>query len=101
MTARRFVDMHLGDRELTLNRVAGHVHLSPRQLQRLYIADGTTYSADMFERRMSRARQLLERGEPARQVAINVGYGSGSALAKAFRRRYGMTPYEAWLEPER
>lgn len=89
VAARRFVDVHLGDRELSLDRVARHIHLSRRQVQRIYEAAGTSYSADVLSRRMNRARELLERGEPSRQVAVNVGYGSGSALAKAFRRRFG------------
>lgn len=88
-SARRFVDRHLGDRNLDLDRVAAEVHLSRRQLQRVYEAAGTTFSADLLARRMRRARELIERGESARLVAINVGYGSGSALAKAYRRHFG------------
>lgn len=87
--ARRFVDMHLGDRALDLELVASQVHISPRQLQRVYATAGTSFSGDVLSRRMNRARELLERGESARQIATNVGYGSGSALAKAFRRHFG------------
>lgn len=91
--ARRFVDGHLGDRDLTLELVAQALHVSPRHLQRAYASDGISFSADLLDRRMGRARDLLERGESARRVAFNVGYGSGSALAKAFRRRFGIPPH--------
>jgi AraC family transcriptional activator of tynA and feaB len=91
--ARSFVDRHLGDRDLSLALVAEELHVSPRHLQRAYASEGTSFSADRLDRRMSRARALLERGESARRVAVNVGYGSGSALAKAFRRKFGILPH--------
>lgn len=91
--ARRFVDRHLGDRDLGLALVAEALHVSRRHLQRAYAGEGTSFSADLLDRRMSRARDLLERGESARRVAINVGYGSGPALAKAFRRKFGIPPH--------
>lgn len=97
-----FIERNLGDRDLGLNLVASQLHVSPRHLGRLFqTVAGTTFSAHLLERRMRRARQLLERGEPARQIAGNVGYGSGSALAKAFRRRYGVPPHEVSLRPNK
>ena len=91
--ARRFVDRHLGDRDLCLALVAHELHVSTRHLQRAYASEGTGFKADLLDRRMSRARDLLERGDSARRVAANVGYGSGAALAKAFRRRFGVVPH--------
>ena len=96
--ARGFVDRHLGDRDLCLALVAQEQHVSPRHLQRAYAIEGTSFKADLLDRRMSRARDLLERGESARRVAVNVGYGSGSALAKAFRRKFGIPPH--MVDPE-
>lgn len=91
--ARHFVDHHLGDRDLSLALVAEVLSVSPRHLQRAYASEGTGFSADRLDRRMRRARDLLERGESARRVAVNVGYGSGAALAKAFRRKFGIPPH--------
>lgn len=96
--ARRFVDRHLGDRDLSLALVAEVLHASPRHLQRAYASEGTSFSADLLDCRMSRARDLLERGESARRVSVNVGYGSGSALAKAFRRKFDIPPH--MVDPE-
>lgn len=97
-TAQHFMDRHLGDRDLCLALVAHELHVSPRHLQRAYASERTSFKADLLDRRMSRARDLLERGESARRVAVNVGYGSGSALAKAFRRKFGITPH--MVDPE-
>jgi AraC-like DNA-binding protein len=94
-----FIERNLGDRDLGLEVVGAELHVSARQLGRLFQAvAGTTFSQHVFERRMDRARELLEHGDPARQVAGQVGYGSGAALAKAFRRRYGVVPHEVSLE---
>lgn len=88
-----FIERNLGDRDLCLAVVAYELHVSPRRLQRVFRSAGsTTFSECLFARRMERARELLGEGQSARQVAERVGYGSGAALAKALRRRYGETP---------
>lgn len=42
--------------------------------------------------RLEHARALLARGDRVLDVALEVGFGSGSALARAWRRRFGTTP---------
>lgn len=42
--------------------------------------------------RLGVARRLLRRGHPVKRVALEVGYGSGSALARVFRQREGRAP---------
>jgi AraC-like DNA-binding protein len=46
--------------------------------------------------RIGLAKALLRRGRPVKQVALDVGYGSASALARAFAQGEG-TPPTAWL----
>ena len=53
---------------------------------------GTTPARALATLRLERARTLLERGERVLDVALEVGFGSGSALARAWRRRFGTTP---------
>lgn len=83
-------------RPLTVAVVARAVASSPRQLQRAFIqVGGTTFSADLRDVRLANAAQLLA-AQPltVRQVALLVGYRQPPHLAKAFRRRYGVTPAE-------
>jgi len=93
-------------RELTLEEVARALASSPRQLQRAYAQFGeTTFSEDLFARRMSVGAQLLvqQRAIPVADVARLVGYGDGPHFARAFRRRYGLSPArfrEAALQAE-
>jgi len=42
--------------------------------------------------RLAHARALLNRGEPASQVAVAVGFADQSHFVRAFRRSHGLTP---------
>ena len=93
-------------RPLTLAEVARALSSSPRELQRAYAQFGErTFSEDLLARRMSVGAQLLveQRAIPVADVARLVGYGGGTPFARAFRRRYGLSPArfrEAALQAE-
>ncbi len=81
-------------RQLTLAAVANAVGCSPRQLQRAYVQfAASTFKEDLAARRMAAAAELLA-GQPipVADVARLVGYSGGSHFARAFRRRYGLSP---------
>jgi len=80
---------------LTLGGVAEALSSSPRQLQRAYAQFGEiTFQEDLLARRMAAAAELLieQRAIPVRDVAQLVGYRQASHFARAFRRRYGLSP---------
>ncbi len=82
-------------RELTLAMVARAVASSPRQLQRAYAQFGeTTFREDLLARRMAAAAELLveQRAIRVADVARLVGYRQAPHFARAFRRRYGLSP---------
>ena len=82
-------------RRLTLAHVAGAVSSSPRQVQRAYSQFGElSFHEDLHARRMSAAAQLLaeQPAIPVRDVARLVGYRQAPHFARAFRRRYGLSP---------
>ncbi|HEY3970009.1 MAG TPA: helix-turn-helix transcriptional regulator [Solirubrobacteraceae bacterium] len=82
-------------RPLTLDEVARALASSPRQISRVYGQFGeTTFREDLLARRLNVAAQLLIE-QPAisiRDVARLVGFRQAPHFAKAFRRRYGLTP---------
>nr|WP_286196351.1 helix-turn-helix transcriptional regulator [Thalassotalea sp. G20_0] len=51
----------------------------------------------VIEWRLTMARRLLLQNRPVALVANAVGYENGSALARVFRKKLGMSPKE-WLE---
>jgi AraC-like DNA-binding protein len=89
IVARRYRD------PLTLSAVARLLASSPRQVQRAYARHGTTtFREDLTARRMRAAAELLA-DQPSiavADVARLVGYGRPSHFARAFRRRYGVSP---------
>jgi AraC-like DNA-binding protein len=81
--------------QLTIETVAAAVSSSPRQLQRVYAQFGEmTFQEDLLARRMTAAAELLieQRAIPVRDVARLVGYRQAPHFARAFRRRYGLSP---------
>ncbi len=94
-------DIHanLGGGELTIERLAARHRLSARQLQRLFEAEGETFSAFVLNARLARAWTLLARcretGGGIGEIAYACGFGDLSYFNRAFRRRYGRTPSDA------
>lgn len=58
---------------------------------------GDTPAEHLAQWRLALAQQRLARGEAVKRVALDVGYGSASALSRAFSQRLGHSP-RAWLK---
>lgn len=88
--------------ELTVESVAKAIAISPRQLQRIYAQFGdTTFHDELVGRRLEAAARLLSTPSiTVRDVAQQVGFHQSSHFARAFRRRYGISPstYRAKLD---
>ncbi|GAA1687593.1 AraC family transcriptional regulator [Fodinicola feengrottensis] len=88
------------EREFTVADLAGQAGVSVRALQegfrRHYGVTPTEYLTDV---RLTRARTLIEQGEPApvrvSEVAYQVGFVHLGRFAQAYRRRFGVTPSTA------
>jgi AraC family transcriptional regulator, regulatory protein of adaptative response / methylphosphotriester-DNA alkyltransferase methyltransferase len=81
-------------RALQLDDVARDIATSRRQLQRCFAehADGS-FRECLTEIRMTHAAESLRGGAPSvKAVAATVGYRQPAQFAKAFRRRYGVSP---------
>ena len=56
---------------------------------------GTTPGAYLADWRLGLAQSMLLRGHSIQAIAVEVGYGSASALSRVFSNRFGMSP-SAW-----
>jgi AraC-like DNA-binding protein len=96
--AKAFIVSHSHRRDLTVASVAAGLNLTPRYVQRLFEAEGTTFTDFLTGLRLSRAHRLLSAplASPAAisTIAYDVGFGDLSHFNRRFRRRYGMTPRE-------
>lgn len=80
----------------TLARLAAVAGMSRARFAAHFVATvGLPPGEYLTQWRLGLARTLLRRGQPVKQVALEVGYGSASALARVFRQRLGMNPVRA------
>ncbi len=84
---------------LTLEAVAERLHISPRQMQRIFKSlSGTTFSKYLEHIRLSHICKELEetgrQGSPATidRLALLHGFTSANYLHRVFKRMYGITP---------
>jgi methylphosphotriester-DNA--protein-cysteine methyltransferase len=82
-------------------RVARALAMSPSSFARHFRAGaGTTPARALTGVRLERARTMLARGDRVLDVALELGFGSGSALTRAWRRRFGAAPRRRRAKPQ-
>ena len=82
--------------DLRLDGVAARIFTSRRSLQRAFGESGRSFRTEHLRARLRAAAELLrsDPGRTVREVSLTVGYRQPAQFAKAFRRRYGVSPAE-------
>lgn len=84
------------DPSFSLALVARRQGVSPRYLQRLFEASGTSFTARISELRLQKAFALLMVEQPGRRrisdIALDAGFSDISNFNRLFRARFGDTP---------
>jgi AraC-like DNA-binding protein len=93
---KRYIEEHLTDPDLDVQRVADHGSVSVRTLNRMFAAEGTTANSWIWSRRLARAYKLLSEGKTKQvgQAAFDSGFNDLSHFGRAFKKRYGLLPHE-------
>jgi AraC-like DNA-binding protein len=88
----------LGEADLSVGAVAARHGVLPRYVQRLFEAEGTTFTEYVLAQRLARAHRLLTdprcAGQKISTIAFDAGLGDLSYFNRVFRRRYGAAPSE-------
>jgi len=89
-----FIDQNLYGYPLSVERIAAHLHLSPRHLARIFQREANIPLMQLVtKRRMEMACQLLIESQlNITGVAGHCGYASVPSFIKAFRRYSGASP---------
>lgn len=83
------------DQELTLHTVADRLYINSSYLSRLFKQEmGVAFSDYVLERKMKRAKSLLQEGYKVYDAASSVGYRDVSYFTKVFRKYWGVNPGE-------
>jgi two-component system response regulator YesN len=93
--AKAYIREHL-DRELSLERIAEHVQISPSYLGQLFKKEtGSTVFEYLNEQRIDLAKQYLISGEYRNyELALKVGCPNYSYFSTLFKKLTGMSPSE-------
>ena len=93
-TILKYVDSHYCE-EITRDDLVKLVYISPDYCSRLFKKEtGKTLSQYLVEKRMEKAKALLDSEISVKNVALQVGYSNFSYFSKLFKEETGMTPME-------
>jgi AraC-like DNA-binding protein len=92
ISARRHIDMHLGDPELDVDDVARAVGCSRRTLYRVFAEAGAGVAETIRDLRLEQMRVLLE-SEPltVADAAERCGFSDPRTLQRQFKARFGLS----------
>ncbi|MBO9608292.1 MAG: helix-turn-helix domain-containing protein [Paenibacillaceae bacterium] len=90
----QYVDEHFTDPNLSLEVVSDRFRLSMKYLSRFFKEQtGTTFSEYLYENRMKKARDMLQRTDTSIQdISLLTGYYSANTFCRAFKRHHGISP---------
>jgi AraC-like DNA-binding protein len=82
------------DRDLTLDRMAGYVQLSPSRLRHMFKdQSGMTPTQYLNELRMRESKRLLETTDlSVKEIMGRVGINDPSNFTRSFKKAHGLTP---------
>jgi len=87
-----YLDSHF-DEDLSISTLAGIAYLSPYHFIRIFSGQtGLTPHAWLMQLRARKAKELLGRGLPIADVAVQTGFSDQSHLSRSFKRLLGYTP---------
>jgi AraC-like DNA-binding protein len=95
-SAKEYVGRHSARHDIGVRTVSAHLGVTARYLQRLFEADGSTFSAFLLDHRLTNAYRMLCDMQfadlPVSAIAYEVGFSDLSYFNRSFRRRYDATP---------
>jgi len=91
-----FVQRHLDDPGLSIDRIAERMECTKRYLHKVFSDEGQTLNQYIWAQRLERCRDDLGRAELAdrsiTQIAFACGFSNAAHFSRSFRARFGQTP---------
>ena len=94
----RYIEDHLRSPSLTVESIAGGVHLSPRYLRTIFAGSGEKVSTYIRRRRLEEcARKIRDpawNGHTLMEIALSAGFNSAAHFTRCFRDQFNVSPRE-------
>lgn len=92
--AKRFIDSHYADDEISLQLVAENIHVSSPYLSNLFKSEtGKNYTEYLFERRMDAAYHLLRNtNKTITEISLETGFTNPNYFSSCFKKNSGVSP---------
>lgn len=93
-SVQQWIEQHLGDPDLSLERIAKANTMSLRYLHLLFRGCEMSASEWIWHRRLQRAYDLIAKGDGSSitSIAFDHGFSSSAHFSTMFRRKYGISP---------
>nr|WP_258571207.1 helix-turn-helix domain-containing protein [Flavimaribacter sediminis] len=93
-SVQQWIEQHLGEPDLRLERIAHANNMSLRYLHMLFRQCDMSVSDWIWHRRLQRSYDLIARrdGRSITSIAFEHGFNSSSHFSTLFRRKYGIRP---------
>jgi len=99
---KRFAQENLRNPELTVERIAEAVSLSPRQIHRLFANEAMSLMRWVWVQRLENCyRELRDSASAKRsisEIAYNWGFNDQAHFSRAFRKHFGFPPRDARVQ---
>jgi AraC-like DNA-binding protein len=94
LSVQQWIEAHIADPRLTLERIAGANGMSLRYLHVLFEACDMSVSEWIWNRRVQLAYDGLAKGDgrSITSIAYDCGFSSSAHFSTMFRRKYGVSP---------
>ncbi len=96
LRVRQYIDRHLADADLSIERIARELRCSKRYLHRVFEREDATVERYIWRARLQRCRQALEQrdGDDASisGTAYRWGFNSVAHFSRLFKAEFGLSP---------
>ncbi|SEF87532.1 AraC-type DNA-binding protein [Paenibacillus sp. UNC499MF] len=88
-----YIDENICENDLNLEKVASQIYVSRCHYSRMFQKYvGTGFKEYVMNKRIQKAKLLLQRGEPVTDVCFSVGYNDLTHFGRIFKRKVGVNP---------
>jgi AraC-like DNA-binding protein len=96
MRVRQYMQAHLSDPELSIQRIADALRCSKRYIHRVFEDDAVSLERQIWNERLERCHSALTHEANANRSAAAIGFAwgfrSSAHFSRLFKQHYGLTP---------